>query len=425
MQKEQDEHLSILRGSVGSRSIGPMFFLTPRYLKHAKLLHKGVTRFINYKRDVLPQAKLDEVTTLRASLEDAMRARDKARIEALHDEINKACEKALPHERHSEFADNVEVFFVAIVVALGIRAYIAQPFKIPTGSMQPTLYGLVANHTAEDTTPNLLAQCKDWVAGRSYYNVTANHTGRLRQVEPLTEHSFLGFFAHCRLHFEDGETQWIWAPMAQLTTVGRNLGLFQYTGAMPEEVRRDNPDYSGRYYLGALSGRMITKGQLLARGTVDTGDHVLVNKFSYHFRRPVRGEVFVFTTKNITAIGVPAEQGSQHYIKRLAGVPGDELAVESPLLKINGAVAEEPGFKRVMSGTRDQPVNGYKGYGQAGSVGGSYDHVQLRQKQYFALGDNSYNSSDSRVWGVVPEQNLVGPALFCYFPLGRNWGLIR
>lgn len=354
-----------------------------------------------------------------------MRARDRARIEALHEEINRACEKALPHERHSDIAENIEVFFVAIVIALGIRSYIAQPFKIPTGSMQPTLYGLVANHTQEDTTPNLLARCKDWVTGRSYYDVTASHTGRLRQSEPLTEHSFLGFFAHCRLHFEDGSTQWIWAPMAQLTTVGHNLGLFQYVGAMPEEADRDNPDRSGRYYTGSLGGRMITQGQQLARGTVDTGDHVLVNKFAYHFRRPTRGEVFVFTTKNITRIGVPQEQGSQHYIKRLAGVPGDELSVESPLLKINGALASEPGFKRVMTGTRENPVNGYKGYGSAGSVGGSYEHVQLREKQYFALGDNSYNSSDSRVWGVVPEQNLVGPGLFCYFPLGRNWGVIR
>ena len=41
------------------------------------------------------------------------------------------------------------------------------------------------------------------------------------------------------------------------------------------------------------------------------------------------------------------------------------------------------------------------------------------------MGDNSYNSSDSRYWGSVPERNLVGPGLFCYFPLGRNWGVIR
>ena len=402
-----------------------MLFLTPRYLKHAKLLHKGVTRFINYKRDVLPAAKLEEIVTLRTSLEDAMKSRDRTRIDTLTTEINNTCERALPHAASSEIADNIEVFFVAIVIALGIRSYVAQPFKIPTGSMQPTLYGLVAEHTEEDPTPNIFSRCKDWATGRSYFNVVANHTGVLSDQEPLTEHSFLGFFAHCRLHFADGETQWIWAPKAQLTTVRHNLGLFQYVGAAPKEDPRYTPDNSRRYFEGSLAGKTITKGQLLARGTLDTGDHVLVNKFAYHFRRPVRGEVFVFTTNNISAIGVPEEQGSQHYIKRLAAVPGDELEVDSPRLKINGKVAEEAGFKRVMSGTESQPVNGYKGYGAAASVGGSYGHVRLRLEQYFAMGDNSYNSSDSRVWGAVPERNLVGPALFCYFPLGRNWGVIR
>lgn len=398
-----------------------MFFLTPRYLKHAKLLHKGVTRFINYKRDVLPAAKLEEITTLRTSLEDAMRLKDKARIDTLTTAINNTCERALPHASHSEIADNIEVFFVAIVIALGIRTYIAQPFKIPTGSMQPTLYGLVAEHTKEDPTPNILARCKDWVTGRSYFNVVADHTGRLRRQDPITEHSVVGFFAHCRLHFEDGETQWIWAPLAQLSNVGHNLGLFQYVGAMPEETHAYTPDNLGRYSENALAGVMITKGQLLARGTLDTGDHVLVNKFAYNFRRPTRGEVFVFTTQNIPGIIVAPEQGSQHYIKRLAGVPGDELQVEPPLLKINGKVAEEPGFKRVMSGTPTAPKDGYQGYG---SNGRQLQFV-LRPSQYVALGDNSYNSADSRYWGVVPERNLVGPALFCYFPLGRNWGFIR
>ena len=66
----------------------------------------------------------------------------------------------------------------------------------------------------------------------------------------------------------------------------------------------------------------------------------------------------------------------------------------------------------------------YRGYGsiQMLSPGNS---KTLGKEQYWAMGDNSYNSSDSRYWGPVPERNLVGPALFCYFPFGRNWGLIR
>ena len=402
-----------------------MFFLTPRYLKHAKLLHKGVTRFINYKRDILPQAKLDEIKALRTSLEDAMRAKDKARLATLNDEINKTCEKALPHAEHSDIAENVEVFFVAIVIALGIRSYIAQPFKIPTGSMQPTLYGIVANHTEADVSPGFFEQCKDFVTGRSYINVVANHSGRLRREEPLTEHGFMGFFTHCRLHFDDGHTIWIWAPMSQLTNVRYNLGLFEYTGAAPKMDLTHTPDSSGHNSVYSLSGREITKGQLLALGTLDTGDHVLVNKFSYHFRSPVRGEVFVFTTQNIRSpyMNVPVEQGSQHYIKRLVGVPGDRLEVKSPVLWINGNPAEEFGMKRV--GAMEGP---YKGYGNIGKLSeGMVRELSARDhdREYWAMGDNSYNSSDSRYWGPVPERNIVGPALWCYFPLGRNWGAIR
>ncbi|OYW73292.1 MAG: signal peptidase I [Verrucomicrobia bacterium 12-59-8] len=404
-----------------------MFFFTPRYLKHAKLLHKGVTRFINYKRDILPQAKLDEITALRTSLEQAMRARDKERLAVLNDEINKACEKALPHVEHSDIGENVEVFFVAIVIALGIRSYIAQPFKIPTGSMQPTLYGLVANHTEQDVTPNLFVQCKDWVAGRSYYNVVAKRSGFLRSQEPVSEHSFLGFFAHCRLHFEDGGTQWIWAPMRQLITdpEGFNLGMDRYLN-LPVKADGQNitPDAQVERRIQESKGTYVTQGQLLARGTLDTGDHVLVNKMIYNFRRPSRGEVFVFTTKNIRSpyMRVSVEEGSQHYIKRLVGVPGDRLEVKSPELWVNGKPAEEFGMKRVASMQGD-----YKGYGNFGFLSrGLVRELSNREntREYWAMGDNSYNSSDSRYWGTVPERNLVGPGLFCYFPLGRNWGVI-
>ena len=82
----------------------------------------------------------------------------------------------------------------------------------------------------------------------------------------------------------------------------------------------------------------VKKDQVLAAGSVDSGDMVLVDKISYHFRRPARGEVFVFNTRN-TGIIIDPNEGSQHYIKRLVGLPGDTLAVaesSGPLL-VNGS----------------------------------------------------------------------------------------
>jgi signal peptidase I len=400
-----------------------MFFLTPRYLKQAKLLHKGVTRFIDYKRDLLPAAKLEEILGLRTSLESAMKARDKNRLEELNTEINKVCERALPNEGSNALADNVEVFFVAIVIALGIRGYIAQPFQIPTGSMQPTLNGITAVATAEDPTPGLMGRLGSFLTSTRYIHVVSDRSGTLSRENPVTEHKFLIFMPYCKLNFEDGTSIKINAPYSQLTN---ELQLARHLRSEPIRTGNDTPDL--KYKMVIPGGIRVEKGQLLASGIVHNGDHVLVDKFSYHFRTPTRGEVFVFTTKHIRGIENGADfdmrWGSQHYIKRLAGVPGDKLEVQSPNLLINGQVAEESGLKRVMQGDYDQPVEGYRGYGNAKILSPGVN-VELKENQYYALGDNSYNSSDSRYWGPVPERNIVGTALFCYWPLTKHWGRIK
>lgn len=393
-----------------------MFFLTPRYIKHAKMLRKGVTRFLDYKRDLLPEAKLSEIIGLRAELDGAIKGRDEKRIDGLSKKINEVCERALPEAAPSWIADNVEVLFVAIVIALGIRAYVATLFQIPTGSMQPTLNGITAVATEEDPSRGLVGNFLGWFAGEKYLNVVSDHEGQLSFQNPLTEHKFLIFMPYCLLHFRDGHTLKINCPKNQLLI---QLQMAARMNSMAIRTGNDTPDREYTYDL--RGGEMIHQGQVLARGILRNGDHVLVNKFAYHFRAPSRGEVFVFTTQNIRGIRVSADEGSQHYIKRLAGVPGDHLEVLPPKLRINGHEAEEPGFKRVMRGTAQNPVEGYKGYSDLGNI----HDIEIPKEKYFAMGDNSYNSSDSRVWGTVPQRNLVGPALFCYWPLTKHWGTIH
>lgn len=89
------------------------------------------------------------------------------------------------------------------------------------------------------------------------------------------------------------------------------------------------------------------------------------------------------------------------------------------MLWINGKPAEEAGIQRVGS-----DVDPYQGYGSIGYLGPERS-VTLGDQEFWAMGDNSYNSSDSRYWGHVPQRNLVGPALLSYLPFGKHWGLIR
>ncbi len=168
-------------------------------------------------------------------------------------------------------------------------------------------------------------------------------------------------------------------------------------------------------------GRYFRRGEVIARGAVDTGDQVFVDKFSYNFVKPHRGDVFVFRTDHISMIAADPETGAPFYIKRLAGLPNDQLRVDPPLLYANGKVAEGLGFARVMSAK-----DGYRGYAAGRDhLGDPSRGYTVPGDSYFAMGDNSYNSFDSRYWGPVPQENLVGRGLLVYWPFIPHWGLIR
>ncbi|MEM7383684.1 MAG: signal peptidase I [Verrucomicrobiota bacterium] len=377
----------------------------PKYIKDAKMLLKGVNKFVHYKRDILPPEKLEEIEGLRTAFKEAIKSRDKDAVEAHSKKIKRVCENSLPAPSNPATRENVEVFFVAIVIALGIRAYFLQPFRIPTGSMQPTLNGIIATQTPEtEKHPGLIGKAFHlFTKGRNYVDVIAEED---IEIERVYQKEFLKFFTITYVQPRGGDKPIkIWAPIAAFDKPRRPFGMLL------------RPQGDGSH---VPIKRTYKKGEVIARGYIDTGDQVLVDKISYHFRRPKRGEVFVFTTRDIRGIRmVDPRMGSQHYIKRLAGVPGDKLEIRPPELWIDGEKATEPGFVKVMS-----MENGYGGYVLFRN-GMNLNSVELGKKKYFALGDNSAHSSDSRAWGEVPENNLVGPALFVYWPFTSHWGRIR
>jgi len=145
--------------------------------------------------------------------------------------------------------------------------------------------------------------------------------------------------------------------------------------------------------VNALTGRFQVLGSSM-QPTLHNGQYVIVSKLVYHFRDPQRGDVVVFE---------PPNGASDDYIKRIIGLPGEHVEIHSGAVWIDGYRLEEPYISSPM---------GYSG---------SWD---LGADEYFVLGDNRANSSDSHAWGPLRRDLLVGKAWLCYWP-PQYWGLIR
>ena len=124
-------------------------------------------------------------------------------------------------------------------------------------------------------------------------------------------------------------------------------------------------------------------------------EYVLVNKIAYLFHAPERGDVIVFHFPLDT---------SKDFIKRVIGLPGDTITVDSTSVRVDGVLLNEPYISE-----RANPQ------GQRWTV---------PLNSYFVMGDNRPASDDSRDWGYVPRDDIVGKAVMVYWPLG-NWELIN
>jgi signal peptidase I len=131
------------------------------------------------------------------------------------------------------------------------------------------------------------------------------------------------------------------------------------------------------------------------------GDHLLVNKFVYGlqsgflskllpYKEPKRGDVIVFKYPNNTEVA---------YVKRLIGMPGDIVQMLGHTVYINGQPLKED----------------YTRYISPDSIYANYGPYRIPKDQYFAMGDNRDNSLDSRFWGTVPRDYLLGKALVIYW----------
>jgi signal peptidase I len=398
------------------------FFLpskTRKVLEESELIHTNLQRNRQYAQDIINERDLHLIKELEAKYPPLLKARDVESLEKLNKEALKLGNRFFPPSPWDGWRENVEVFVVAAIMALAIRTFFLQPFKIPTGSMEPTLFGIEPVPTVEQP-PNVLQQIWDFaVKGKSYSRVITQHGGTISDMQP-------GNFT-------------IWLEYTDVTLTDAQGGVEKdRIWIRPSDVRMK---------LHLVEGMTFQPGAVLANYVTQTGDQVLVDKVTYNFHPPRRGDVFIFKTAGIPGLANergPDQEGSEDFIKRCVGLAGDLVEVKPPALFVNSKPAEgAPEFAKEFSQSENYPGYSLVDFSD-GPVGTTCTGVTLHMDRpfdpfdkdntqtyyvpadcYWAMGDNSPNSKDSRYWGGVPKQNLVGRGCFVFWPVTERWGFIH
>ncbi len=379
-------------------------------VRQATDMCKHVNKLLNAQRDVLsPQALQTVAAAVRETQSAIETDADDAALGKRMAKLEEVAGKWIKPYPNAEWRENIEVFLVAIVVAMAIRTFFLQPFKIPTGSMEPTLFGIECVDLRNQPgfqMPNALARFWDVIyEGTIYHEIIAAEDGEVVRAGPL-EH-FLRFF----------NKQTIWVRYR-----GQD-GLVPYTVWCGPDDHLENAT-------GLDSRSVFSKGEPIVRFKETTGDHLFVDRVTYNFRRPQRGEIVVFKTKGIP--GIPDQ--TLFYIKRLVGLPRESVSIgEDQHARINGQRldASIPHFENVYGFDPNAPPRQGK-FGQynghvlqlapASLLRSPSDSIEVTPKHYVVFGDNTLNSADSRYWGLLPEENVIGKSFFIYWPISTRFG---
>ena len=400
----------------------------------------------HYRRDLLSDSELQELTSATQFLRETLRKQEdasKLRIaaERMEDVLRKY---GGAYYRRSGWTENVEVLLVAAILAIGIRTYFVQPFKIPTNSMWPTYFGMTHQvFEPEKKAPEGSSRVFRRAAfGAKRYSVKAPVSGEVqlavqildreplrvrRPVEPAIGKKWL-FFSEQQLSFSflvGDQPVSVAVPADFQMEMDEVFRQAFFPDAISLEHVIRNALKSGKAGSGQMvrigTGRRVEKGESALEFDILTGDQLFVDRMSYHFRRPKVGDGFVFRTGEIEGLNAPdGTPDDKYYIKRLVGVPGDTLEIQTPVLLRNGEpISGRAAFEKLREQEGD-----YTGY-VAGGLLAPGKTVKVPEESFFALGDNSPNSLDSRAWGFVPASSVVGRSLFIYYPFTKRWGPAR
>jgi signal peptidase I len=410
----------------------------------AKYLLGIAKRIENYRKDILSKEQLDILSKVRIEINDAL-ALPRAEAYKSFDVIEQSL-KSIGGDIYpmTSLTENAEVFLFAAILALAVRTFFFQPFRIPTNSMWPTYAGMTFELV--EGRKNIFEKLKRWTFfGASNFNVQAPDAGNL-QIPIMTAEDRVGPYGGI-LYYKVIDTRKFWLFPTKEREYTFVVGERHVTLRVPLEfnfddvvletlfpkakswkevlnhqpsrcfkrlkLRKDGHEDKAHYFDTSIQKSI---GEDIFNFDILSGDMLFVDRMSYHFSLPKVGDPFVFRTRNIEGL----RYDDKYFIKRLVGLPGDVLQVEGTTLYRNGDPIEgAEAFER----NRKQ-IDQYPGYTNAGFLEDGYE-VEIPANHYFAMGDNSPHSYDSRNWGFVPNREVVGKAIFILYPFTRRWGCAK
>ena len=423
---------------------------------------RQMERVIHEQRDLLSTEAIGALNAAKAEAREAIRSgANKGELKRQMGKLEETARKWFKPYANPGVRENVKEFLVAVVTILAFTTFFLQLTKIPTGSMQPTLFGI----TYQDLKGEHSVTLKNGVTMRGQIVSDAGDTIKLRtgtddreipknqiaktesgefEIPPFWKRFVIYWTTGVSYKYLvapfDGYVRDVGMPKAVFPFIKRQPVIFSspegrqvtlWIWFPPDEklFLRGNPG-------GAAEGaRIFRKGEEIVKAKAVAGDHLLVDRFTYNFRRPKRGEIFVFKTKGIHDIG----QQDVLYIKRLVALPGETVQIGNDRhLIINGKRldASTPRFERVyeFDFVTNSPYIGHvndtalrkMGYETHQSIAplmtDEREKYKVGPKHYLAMGDNTLNSADSRAWGDVPRENIIGKCWFVYWPFTERFG---
>jgi signal peptidase I len=403
-------------------------------VREACAVQKHYRRLLSAQRDILAPAAIGAVQVKLDELKTAIAEGHSGKMRIKAEELQFAAEKWIKPYPNAGWRENIEVLLVALAVAMAIRTFFLQPFKIPTGSMQPTLFGVTS-------TPDF-TKINGWSGDRDRINAEVQEQVRLREAMVIpTGWARVKAWLHgdSYLHVvaqADGTIDSVSAPVKFLIfniKQSLTIGGVEHTMWFPP----DFGEQSLAHRAGLAPDHYYHKGDDVVKMKVSAGDHLFVDRVSFNFRKPTRGEIIVFETKGIDNPQMPQDQ---FYIKRLVVLPGEKVQIgDDRHLIINGQRldATTPHFENVYGFNPSVPpkesqfsghVNGTVAakFGLYPNLAPNFPDAETVYNNdgdhYMVMGDNTCNSFDSRAWGSFPAQNVIGKSFFVYWPLTDRFG---